>query len=308
MKILPTADDLKIAFTDFSKFTLELLTSIESRPDYLKFAAVNSQIALELFLKYLYVTKGKASEIQKKKGGVLEGDFVDFTQILNHYCSTSQLSYGKKSELAKLIDTRNLIIHKGQKNDWDKELATSVIRTLFFIHATAWSALGETFLFTSNVPHEISKNKIWKDGVQSFVDDLEAVFDCTPLRCFRCKARTVINGEIMALEKGQSEEDIVCLNCFSAINIEFEARLMECGVCTERSYLIDAFNEQADQLYVGKCSECQADDWVRRCRICRYFYHPFGSNEISVDGLFFCGPDCAQSYSEMDNNPSANNK
>ena len=78
---------------------------------------------------------------------------------------------------------------------------------------------------------------------------------------------------------------------------------MECWVCFERSYLIDAFNEQNSQLYVGKCSECRTDDWVRRCRTCGNFYHPLATNEIAVDGLFFCGPDCADSSLEIKNRP-----
>lgn len=298
MKTLPTANELESAFTDFARFTIELLEMIELKPSYLKFAAINSQIALELFLKYLYVKTGKADEIQKKKKGQIENDFVDFAQILSHFYSSQKGSYGKKRELEKLIDTRNSIVHRGQRSTWDSELATIVVRTLFFIHATAWSELGETLLYDNNLPHKISENKIWREGVKSFVSDLIDNFDATPRMCLSCYTQSVVSGEVIGLEKDHCEEHLVCLNCLTAIDTSHNARLIECYVCHEKAYLVDAFNEQDNQLHVAKCSECETDTWVRMCHNCEEFYHPSASEEVEMNGSFFCCSICAEYHEE----------
>ncbi|BBC39441.1 hypothetical protein PDPE_1-00281 [Photobacterium damselae subsp. piscicida] len=128
-----------------------------------------------------------------------------------------------------------------------------------FMHATAWSTLDEVLLFDNYYPHKISNIDVWRKGVESFCDDLAEIYDCDVLHCMACHARSVISGELFVLEYGQSDEYIVCLCCLSSINIEHEARLIECYECCDTSYLIDAFNVQKGQRYIGKCSECETD-------------------------------------------------
>jgi len=298
MKRLPTASELKGAFTDFAKFTFDLLETIETKPNHLKFAAVNSQIALELFLKYLYVKNGQANDIQKFKKGKVENDFVDFSKILNHFYSSRKWSFGEKRELVKLMQTRNSIVHRGQHSKWDKDLAKSLVRTLFFIHATAWSELREILFFDNNTPHKIAWNSVWREGVESFVEDLSKIFKCAPLACLACHAKSVVNGDVMVLNENHNENNLICLTCLSSIDTSEEAGLIKCYICQKNSYIIDAFNEQDDQLHVAKCSECMTHTWVRICRNCENFYHPSCSDEVQVNGRYFCSVVCSECYEE----------
>lgn len=131
-----------------------------------------------------------------------------------------------------------------------------------------------------------------EEGVESFCDDLADIYDYNVLNCTACKARAVISGELFVLEEGHTEEYIVCLCCLSSINIELEARLLDCYECCDRSYLIDAFNEQKGQRYIGKCSECETDTYVRKCTGCWEFYHPSEEPEVRLGDKYYCSEEC----------------
>lgn len=298
-KTLPIASELKESYESFANFTFELLSEIGNKKKNLVFAAVNSQVSLELFLKYLFTATGRVDEIRKTKKGELIDDYREFNEILNRFFSSKTWSFGNKKELVELMQTRNSIVHRGQKSEWDPELAKIIVKTHFFMHATAWSALGEVLLFDNYYPHKISNIDVWRKGVESFCDDLTEIYDCDVLHCTACHARSVISGELFVLEDGQSDEYIVCLCCLSSINIEHEARLIECYECCDTSYLIDAFNVQKGQRYIGKCSECETDTYVRKCAGCEEFYHP-SEAEVSVDGRFYCSKSCQKIYERAD--------
>lgn len=295
MKNLPTASELRITFSDFAWFTFDLLGKVQSDRKYLKFAAVNSQIALELFLKYYYVTSGKSEQIQIVKNGQFHNDFLEFNQILNHFYATRRWSHGVKKEFVKLMEARNSIVHKGVAN-LNEEAAEIIVRTLLFIHATAWSDLGEVFFFDNYLPHPISKNPLWLAGVESFVSQIADLNNSNVTPCITCGAYSVVNGEILVLDEVHSHNDFVCLNCLTSVNIEHECRILVCYDCSEKAYYVDALNEQARQLYVGKCAECGTDTWVRKCFGCEIFYHPSSTDEVVIDGKYFCCSDCSQDY------------
>jgi hypothetical protein len=297
---LPAADELKASYLLFSNFVFLLLGEIGEKKENLMIAAVNSQIALELFLKYLFTARGKVDEIRKKKGGVLVNEFKDFNEILNHFYSSKSWSFGNKKEFIELMQARNSIVHRGQRSQWDPELAKIIVKTHFFIHATAWSELGEVLLSENYTPHKISELEVWRTGVEEFCDDLSELYDCYPLNCSRCYSRSVVSGELFVLEEGQTDGYIVCLCCLSSINIEHEARLIDCYVCSEESYLLDAFNEQAEQLYFGKCTDCDTDTWVRKCANCEKFYHPAARTEARLKDAFFCSENCKEYHEEAE--------
>jgi len=296
---LPTEAELSNGFNDFSYLTFDLLEKIESNSKYLKFAAVNSQVALELFLKFWFVKKGKLREIQRVKDGKLLNNFINFSNILHLFYSSRAWSYGEKKEFVKLMEARNSIVHKAQTSDWNEELAKIIVRTLFFIHATAWSDFGMTLLFKDHLPHKVSKNKIWRSGAESFALDLSDIFDTEPHKCILCESRSVINGAIMALEEGDSEEDLICLNCLTSLNTEEQVNIIKCQNCGNEAYHIDILNEQNKQQYVGKCSECGEDTWVRKCKNCEIFYHPSDTNEVTSNGMYFCSTTCSQMHDEL---------
>lgn len=298
MKCLPNEEQLKCGFIDFAQLAVELIERSESNTKYLKFAAVNAQVALELFLKYIYTRNGKVTEIQRHKKALPQNDFVEFAQILNHYYSQRRWSYGARREFVSLMETRNSIIHRAQKTEWDIELATSVVRTLFFIHSTWNSEFGES-LFERNygLPNSLAYNKVWRQGVDSFVDRLAGDHDTEVWTCLDCSQYTVVTGEFFRLNGAEGPEYLICLNCFKSINTEGEARLIKCFECHEESFIVDAYNEQDLQFYVGKCSECGVNGRVRLCRNCNEFYHPI-NGEVFIEGNYCCSNECAECLSD----------
>ena len=50
-----TEDELKESFTSFYNFSISLIETLNEENGHLKFAVVNMQIALELFLKYYFI-------------------------------------------------------------------------------------------------------------------------------------------------------------------------------------------------------------------------------------------------------------
>lgn len=269
-----------------------MISEVDNNSRRIKFAAVNSQISLELFLKYFYSRKGEIDKIRKKKNGQLTNDFNEFSQILSHFYSEQKWSYGEKKELAKLLDVRNSIVHKGQDSTHEIDIAESIVRTLFFIHATAWSHFGETIFFNNYLPHKIGDSKLWRRGAESFAHDLVTYYEEGPFICLGCKAEAAISADLMVLDDSNSEDDLVCLNCFSTVDLCYQARLLVCYKCDERAFYIDALNEQENQLYLGKCVNCNTESFVRKCKNCDDYYHPLNSKEVNKNSKYFCSKGC----------------
>ncbi|AJZ63135.1 hypothetical protein OI25_5659 [Paraburkholderia fungorum] len=298
MKSLPNEDQLQEAFVDFSMLAFELLERADKDYRYLKFSAVNAQVALELFLKFHFTKNGKLHHIQKKKNGVAQNEYIDFSQILNLYYSTRTWSFGVKRELVALLNARNSILHKARHTGAPEELAINVVKTLYFIHSTWHSDFGGLLFQRSyGLPPPISKNKMWRKGVQGFVEQLESVHDMDIRTCLACQQHSVITGEFFGLEGAEGMEYLICLNCFDSLDIEHEARLIRCHVCHSRTYIVEALNEQERQLYAGKCTACLEDNFVRRCIQCESFYHP-EDGEFNKKGRYFCSLACLECGSD----------
>ena len=300
MKSLPTEDDLKNGFSDFLELALDLLQRCEKNNKFLKAAAVNAQIALELFLKYYFKKIGKENEIRRKKNNILLNDYTEFSQVLGYFYSTQKWTYGEKKELVRLLEARNSIVHRAQDSNWDEELAIIIARVFFFIHCTSWMKLGESVLFNNYVPHPIAKVKVWRKGAESYAESIADMMGTQYHRCVSCGAMALLSGDDMVLDESTSAfDDMICLCCLSSINISREARLLECHQCSEKSYWVDALNEQGHQLYPGKCIECKTNTWVRKCRNCKYFYHPSVTDEVYKDGEHFCSDNCEIMYPKV---------
>lgn len=154
--------------------------------------------------------------------------------------------------------------------------------------------MGEIILFENYHPHKISNVNVWRAGVESFCEDLSDIYDFQPLNCMACNCNSVVSGEYFVLEDGHIEDSLTCLCCLTSINIELKASLLECYKCCENSYLIDALNEQVNQLYRGKCSECETDTEVRKCISCECFYHPSSELEVSAKDKYYCSKRCME--------------
>ena len=71
--------------------------------------------------------------------------------------------------------------------------------------------------------------------------------------------------------------------------------LIECYICGKKSYLVDILNHQGNQLYPGKCLECEVDTFVRKCSGCDRYYHP-NKSEYVKKGKFFNSSHCSEFY------------
>lgn len=216
-------------------------------------------------------------------------EFNDFSQILNHFYSTRTWSYGQKNELAKLLDARNAIVHKGQNSKWDEDLALIIVRTMFFINATAWSSMRESILVNNYNSHAIGGSPIWRAGAEEFAADFcDEVYPC-----ISCGAYAMTSAEIMVLDDSNSEEDFICLCCLSSLN-GGQVAIIRCYRCCDKAYYLDPLNEQPGQQYAGKCAECKAREFVRKCACCDDYYHPSVTTEVQVDSKYYCSQSCAE--------------
>jgi hypothetical protein len=257
---------------------------------------VNSQIALELFLKYFYSKNGLIDQIRKKKKNQYINDFNDFSQILNHFYSQENRTIIERKELAKLLDVRNSIVHKGQDKTSEKDIAESVVRTLFFIHSTAWFHFNENLFFNNYTSHKIGESRLWRRGAESFAEDFIDGRYANIYKCHACGAHACISAENLALDDSNHEDDLICLNCFSTVDLSIQAKLLDCHRCYETAYYVDSLNEQDNQLYIGKCVECETEDRVRKCKECGRYYHPSEEDEVKINNVYFCSENCADFY------------
>lgn len=286
-------NELYDTFISFYNFSLGLIEKVDNDNNYLKFAVVNVQIALELFLKYYFVKKGQIDAIVTRKNGH-DVRFKEFSDVLNFFFASRNWSYGEKKELRKILEIRNSIVHNGLNSGWNEELALYIIKCIFFIQGTIKSNFGNTLLQQHYKPSNLAKNKVWRKGVEEFVEKINNEYGFQVFHCLDCGANTLISNELFRLEDSYSSgEQLQCLCCFQYIDLEVECTLINCYYCKEPdSYLINKLNEQTESQYIGKCLECGVDTWVRKCSYCGRFYHPIEVKEYKSSNKFYCSLSC----------------
>ncbi len=288
------------SFQSFFKFSIDLIGELDKNKDNYKFAVVNMQIALELFLKYYFIRKGLSKYVIDKinVNGI---KYKDFSMVLSNYFRVNTWSYGRKKELTKILQIRNNIVHSGTNTQWNKDAVGYIIRCIFFIHGIMNSEFDEMLI--SDNKFKLKNNELWTESVEEFIDDLVIMHEnfSFPIRtCFSCGKYTVIPKEIFDMGQPTSSvvDDLVCLNCLEVYQMEFACTIIDCYECVDGSYFVDLLNPQAQQLYVGKCSECGTDTLVRKCSECEKLYHPSEEQEIRFRDKFSCSEECAELHKE----------
>src|ERR1035437_2853647 len=283
-------NELKESFISFFDFSLSLIETLDKTNGHLKFAVVNMQISLELFLKYYFVKLGKLEYVfsdDKKE------TFKDFSTVLNAYFSQEKFPLVSKKHLRTILESRNNIVHKGKLHDWDDELAEYFINCVFFIQGTYKNTIDETLIYSSNWSHKISNNKIWRNGAEKFAKKISLEYDLKPLVCPECLSKAMVDMEIFNFDEYNQIEGIQCLSCFIYYDTETAAEIIKCNVCLEKSFLLDKLNEQKEQVYYGMCLNCDNKDIVRKCKNCEIFYFPSTNvNEIKDNGIYYCSESC----------------
>ncbi len=294
-----TEEELKNGFTSFYHFALSLIETLDEKNGHLKFAVVNMQIALELFLKYYFIKNNNPEKVFNTKNGKLV--FKDFSVVLNaYYVSERDEHYTKKKHLTTIMKARNGIVHKGKFNKWDEELADYIISCAFFIQENLRNKFDETLLYPEYHPHKLSQNHMWRKGAIKFAEKVSAKFKKIPLECPHCYSRALIPKEIFDFDDSGSFDNYQCLSCLVDIDTEISGNIIKCCECNKKSYYVDLLNVQPDNTYLGGCLNCGNKMDLRRCENCEEFYFPDVINtEVIINKKHFCSKFCSELYEEI---------
>jgi hypothetical protein len=284
--------DLEKGFNSFYHFSLDLVEKLDSQNGHLKFAVVNMQIALELFLKFYFVKLKELDIVLIKKNGKIK--YRDFSIVLNaYYSKVRDEKYAKKKSLQAILTSRNEIVHRGKYDEWNEELASYIINCAFFIQGVLRKEFDRTLLNPEYWSHSLSKNLTWKEGAENFAKKVSSEFSKIPYECPHCLANALIKKEIFDFDDIGSFENYQCLSCLVEIDTEDSGKLIECCQCNEKAYFIDLLNIQERQEHIGGCFNCGNKMTVRCCGGCDSYYFPdMIQTEIKKDNKFYCNEDC----------------
>lgn len=281
-------NELKKSYKDFFLFAINLVNSINAENSNLKFAVVNMQIALELFLKYYFLRKGKTewlfSHMEKLK-------FKDFSEILDRfYSKDSDILVTKKSHLKKILEARNKIVHSG-KDAWDEELAINLINTALFIQNVLIREFDETLIDSSNAPSiSISKNQIWRKGTESFASNLGKLNNKKVYECWFCYSRSFMDKKIFTYDEND-DDGFQCVTCLNSLTLDYQIGIAEC-ICGDNSFVLDCLNPQKEGEYIGRCLNCDISYHAYRCDKCEKYFLDFDNKRIIDGNKVFCSNEC----------------
>lgn len=284
--------ELEKSYKDFFYFALDLIKSLEKQNNNLKFAVVNMQIALELFLKYYFLKKGKNdwlfSDINKLK-------FKDFTVILDlFFKKDADLLVTKKIHLKKILQARNKIVHSG-RDDWNDELAINLINTTLFIQNVLSRDFNETLLETStDALNDLSRNSIWREGTENFAKNLAELNGTNVYECWFCYSQSFLDKKIFTCDELE-DEGFQCVTCLNSFHKGHQIGVAKC-VCGENTFVLDCLNPQEDKSYIGKCLNCDISYHAYRCDICDKYFLDFDNERFIIGNNVICSDDCKKKY------------
>ncbi|KAF2337833.1 hypothetical protein [Flavobacterium nitrogenifigens] len=290
--------ELKNGFTSFFHFSLKLIEDLSEENNNLKFAVVNMQISLELFLKYYFLMIDEPERVFTIKNR--NRRFRDFSEVLKSYYSISGNNYyADKKNLISILESRNDIVHKGKYKKWDDDLANYIITCIFFIQGNFKNLTSETLLGTQYHPHKLSNNWTWKTGSSKFARKIADKFDDEPLECPHCYSRSLINKEIFEFDDQGEIENYQCLTCLCEVDTQIHGALIECCECNKKAYYVDKLNIQSDKTHLGACFNCGNKMDLRHCENCdKFYFHDLQEEENEFDENYFCSNDCVEVFKE----------
>lgn len=288
-----TRDDLKQSYESFFLFSLDLIKTMDKRNNHLKFAVVNMQIALELFLKYYFLTLGKSNLVFKKQKNPNKIEFKDFSQILDGFFkSDCKALISKKKPIQNILDVRNAIVHKGMHNGWNDELAKNLINCTLFIQGVLNKEFGESLIPVSHDnDNEFARNIVWRAGAESFAANLAELHNADVYECFNCYSHAMVDKKLFTFDE-YNDEGFQCLSCLMDLQLDTQIGLCECKQCGEHTFIVDCLNEQQGRVYNGLCLNCGMNYFAYKCDHCENFFIDF-DNERIIDGDYiFCSERC----------------
>ena len=286
--------ELKEGYESFYHFSLSLLENLDDKSGNLKFAVVNMQIALELFLKCYFLRKDMPERVGSVKNGKFQ--FKGFSEVVNSYFSVVRNDlYISKKGLNSILETRNGIVHRGKFQGWDSSLADYIIRSSLFMQAILRNVFQETLLESNYETHNLSNNFYWRNSSMDFAKDLCSNFDQKVFECPYCFSRALVSKELFEFNVDTSVDNYQCISCLMELDIENAGELITCCACDEKSYFVDTLNPQDKQGYVGRCLYCDNQMELKKCHSCEeFFFQDILESRYEKDGLFYCSSKCKE--------------
>jgi hypothetical protein len=289
-KINQLENELKKSYKDFFVFALDLTKSIDNNNNNLKFAVVNMQIALELFLKYYFLKKGKTDWLFSDKNRL---KFKDFSIILDlFFKKNNELLVTRKSHLKKILEARNKIVHSG-KDIWEEELAINLINTTLFIQNVLNREFSETLIETSTDPaNSLRSNDVWRKGTEDFAKNLAELNGKKVYECWFCYSKSFVDKKIFTCDELE-DEGFQCVTCLNSFYLGYQIGVAKC-ICGENSFVLDCLNPQEGSKYLGKCLNCDISYHAYKCDNCENYFLDFDNERITTKSNIFCSKDCEQ--------------
>lgn len=295
------SDELKNGFNSFFHFSLSLVEKLSKENNNLKFAVVNMQISLELFLKYYFIQNDMPERVFILKNG--KRKFRDFSEVLNSYFSVVKTGhYAEKKHLITILESRNDIVHKGKFKTWDEDLSKYLISCVFFMQGIYRSEFGETLIEPEYHPHKLSNNSVWRAGAIEFAHKVANEFNKKALECPYCCSESLILKEIFDFDNQGEVDNYQCLTCLCEVDTLISGAFVKCCSCQEKAYYVDRLNIQLDKTHFGACLNCGNKMDLRHCDNCeKFFFHDLQENEFKVDTNYFCNSNCLDFFKENQN-------
>lgn len=257
----------------------------------LKFAVVNMQVALELFLKYYFISIGKEEWVFKDINAI-KLEFRDFSQILDRVFSSKDILISKKKNLKHILESRNNIVHRGKYNEWDDELADNIINCALFIQGLLNKEFNESLIPISyDVQNEFSTNWIWRKGAEKFAKNLAELNQGDVYECINCCSRALVDKKHFTYDE-YDDEGFQCITCLRDLQLHYQIGLCKCTACGKHSFILDCLNEQEGHTYHGCCVNCGMKYFAYKCDSCEEFFLDFDNERIEFKNHIFCSEKC----------------
>ena len=289
--------ELEKGFKSFYLFALSLIKDLNKENGHLKFAVVNIQISLELFLKYYFLMKGESKKVFKiTKGKAEYRQFSDIAADFYKYNKSEQNL--PKKRLVKIMEARNNIVHKGKFNEWCEDTAEYIIECAFFIQETLGKEFGVSLLKPNYPSDRVDINPFWRDGAYKYAKKLIHDTNDVVMECPFCFSKSLIhNSHFDFFEESYIDDGLSCLSCFCCVDLEMEGDLIICCACDKKSYFVETNNIQKDKLHLSKCFYCDNTMDVRTCEYCdKHYFVDMTDSEVFHNGSYFCSNSCFNNY------------
>ena len=295
--IIQLEKELKKSYKDFFLFALELTRNIDKHNNNLKFAVVNMQIALELFLKYYFLKKGKTDWLFSDKTKLR---FKDFSVILNlFFRKDNELLVTRKAHLKNILEARNKIVHSG-KDTWDDELAINLINSTLFIQNVLNREFNETLIETSTDPSNgLRSNEIWRKGTEDFAKNLAKLNGKKVYECWFCYSKSFLDKKIFTCDELE-DEGFQCVTCLNSFYLDYQIGVAKC-ICGDNSFVLDCLNPQKGGEYMGRCLNCDISYHAYKCDNCEKYFLDFDNERITTNENIFCSKDCEEKNKKSGN-------